>query len=423
MKSLWFYFWNYLSDLKKYNHEYSSELFKRVEIADIMPRLQNENQIMKAISIGFGVESENVPYAAVEQIDLVLQLAVKRGILVCDPLEVYVSEYTNRATERQQDVRNALVKKHFTAVEEEKIMNVILKKQTMDGKCLACIHKSLLLAVGIRLFTGMAIREVAALKWKDFKEIKGAEGYQFVITKFVDSKGKLKSHSERENWKRFRIVPSAKILSCLLLERKKYLIGKGIDKGYLMDCPIILENECISDMKKGKEMNHCRPGKISSISNELIQVAGIPKNEIILPDERGELITDLNRYHGDIFLSNFRHKANHVAYLTIGEINYMIGIDAPDTFSRHYCDYSNDFLQKAIIQKLRRWEYGYENMATEVKYRNPSVGSVSGSGILEVGPFSEGVASVDILIKNDNSSITKVSVISTHGIKVNKTVY
>ena len=62
-------------------------------------------------------------------------------------------------------------------------------------------------------------------------------------------------------------------------------------------------------------------------------------------------------------------------------------------------------------------------MATEVKYRNPSVGSVSGSGILEVGPFSEGVASVDILIKNDNSSITKVSVISTHGIKVNKTVY
>lgn len=188
------------------------------------------------------------------------------------------------------------------------------------------------------------------------------------ITKFVDSKGKLKSHSERENWKRFRIVPSAKILSCLLLERKKYLIGKGIDKGYLMDCPIILENECISDMKKGKEMNHCRPGKISSISNELIQVAGIPKNEIILPDERGELITDLNRYHGDIFLSNFRHKANHVAYLTIGEINYMIGIDAPDTFSRHYCDYSNDFLQKAIIQKLRRWEYGYENMATEVKY-------------------------------------------------------
>lgn len=423
LKSLWFYFWNYLSDLKKYNHEYSSELFKRVEIADIMPRLQNENQIMKAISIGFGVESENVPYAAVEQIDLVLQLAVKRGILVCDPLEVYVSEYTNRATERQQDVRNALVKKHFTAVEEEKIMNVILKKQTMDGKCLACIHKSLLLAVGIRLFTGMAIREVAALKWKDFKEIKAAEGYQFVITKFVDSKGKLKSHSERENWKRFRIVPSAKILSCLLLERKKYLIGKGIDKGYLMDCPIILENECISDMKKGKEMNHCRPGKISSISNELIQVAGIPKNEIILPDERGELITDLNRYHGDIFLSNFRHKANHVAYLTIGEINYMIGIDAPDTFSRHYCDYSNDFLQKAIIQKLRRWEYGYENMATEVKYRNPSVGSVSGSGILEVGPFSEGVASVDILIKNDNSSITKVSVISTHGIKVNKTVY
>lgn len=46
----------------------------------------------------------------------------------------------------------------------------------------------------------MAIREVAALKWEDFKQIEGTGDYQFTITKFVDAKGKINFHSERENW-------------------------------------------------------------------------------------------------------------------------------------------------------------------------------------------------------------------------------
>lgn len=51
------------------------------------------------------------------------------------------------------------------------------------------------------------------------------------------------------------------------------------------------------------------------------------------------------------------------------------------------------------------------------------MGSVNGSVILEVGPFSGGVTSVDLLMKNDAFSATKVSVMSIHGIKVNTTVY
>ncbi len=424
LKTIWFYCWGFLSDRKKYNHEYVSELFKHSEIADIMPQVQSGEALIEAIAVSLKVNPNDIPYLAIEQIDEILKAAIKNGILIFDPLETYVQENTSRATERQQDVRNALVKKRFSLEEERKIFEAIVETKSVNGKnILNCTHKSLYLSVAIRLFTGIAIREVAALNWEDFRRIEGTDDYQFTITKFVDSKGNIFSLSKRESWKRFRIVPSAKALTYLLNDRRQYLLDKGIDEDYLQKCPIILCDERIADMKNEKKINHCRPDKISAISNELISIADIPENEIILPDEKNDLVTDFNRYHGDIFLSNFRHKANHYAYMTMGEINYMIGVNAPDTFSRHYCDYTNDFVQIGIIQKLSRWESDYEIMFTKTNFRKPGFGVMEGPGTLETGPFLNGVAAIDLIVKNEESADIKVTIKSVHGINVNKTIY
>ena len=161
----------------------------------------------------------------------------------------------------------------------------------------------------------------------------------------------------------------------------------------------------------------------ADIDDRLIRNADIPKNEIVLPDAKNDLVTDFNCYHGDIFLSNFRHKANHLAFMTMGEICYMIGVNAPDTFSRHYCDYTNDYLQKEIVQKLCRWESVYETMVTEAMYRKPDFGVVDNSWTHVVGPFNGKIAAVDLVVKNTDSTDTKITVSSTYGIGLNKTVY
>lgn len=424
LKTIWFYCWCYISNMKKYNHKYLSQLFCDSEIADVIPQDSTGDTLIRAIAHALKVEVDAIPYSAIEQIDLILKSAVKHRILIHNPLELYIADFTTRATERQQDVRNALVKKHFSSDEEMRIFSAIVGSKNKDGaKLLNCIQKSLLLAGAIRLFTGMAIRETAALKWGDYQPIRGTDAFHFTITKFVDNKGKIVQHSASENWKRFRIVPSAKVLSYLLNERKRYLLNLGIDEEYLMECPIILQNECISDMQNKKIIEHCKPEKISNVCNEIIDKANIPVNEVVLPDAKYDLITDFNRYHGDVFLSNFRHKANHIAYMTMGEINYMIGVNAPDTFSRHYCDYTNDFLQFAVAQKLSRWVSCYEVVITGNETREPTFRIIEGSVEFEIGPFLGGVTVADMIIETTDSSETEISVSSTHGIYVNTTEY
>lgn len=423
LKTIWFYCWCYISNMKKYDHKYLAQLFSNSEIANILPQDSTGDTLIGAIAHALKVDVDTIPYRAIEQIDLILKAAVKHKILVYDPLELYVADFTSRATERQQDVRNALVKKHFSQEEEMRIFSAIVSSKKPDISTIKCVQKSLFIAAAIRLFTGMAIREVAALNWDDYKPIKGTDVFNFTITKFVDNKGNIILHSARENWKRFRIVPSAKVLSFLLNARKQYLLKMGVDEEYLKGCPIILQNENIQDMHAKKAIGHCKPEFISAVCKELITYAEIPENEVVLPDEKSDLLTDFNRYHGDIFLSNFRHKANHIAFMTMGEINYMIGVNAPDTFSRHYCDYTNDFLQEAVVQKLCRWEYLYEAKIADNKIREPVIQVLEETDGFTVGPFSEGVAEADLIIETNDSSDTKVSVFSTHGIHVNTTVY
>ncbi|MCR4716783.1 MAG: hypothetical protein K5656_06350, partial [Lachnospiraceae bacterium] len=340
LKTIWFYCWNAIADSQKYDHEFMCRFFMEEDISNLIPQADSGEAILNSLAKTLDVDVEDIPYRYVEQIHFLLQTALKQKLIPVNPLDPYLSEYSRRASERQQDVRNALVKKHFSAKEELEIFLGIVGKQS--SKKLLCTEKSLFLAPAIRLFTGISIREVAALKWGDFSPIEGTAEYQFLITKYVDQNGKILLHAEKQNWKRFRIVPSARVLTTILLTRKQYLISLGIDDNYLSDCPIILGEERILDMKGLKMIPHCKPSIISQSCNKLIELAKIPENTIILPDAKGDLETDFNRYHGDIFQTNFRDKSNHNAFMTNGEINYLLGVEAPDTFSRYYCDYSND---------------------------------------------------------------------------------
>ena len=93
---------------------------------------------------------------------------------------------------------------------------------------------------------------------------------------------------------------------------------------------------------------------INRICRDALSTLNIPRLEVRLPGDK-ELVTDLNRYYSDIFLSNFRYHANHTCLMNRGEINYLLGIEQEDTYAKHYCDFTNDAIQFQMQRKLIRW--------------------------------------------------------------------
>ena len=69
----------------------------------------------------------------------------------------------------------------------------------------------------------------------------------------------------------------------------------------------------------------------------------------------GQKSTDINKYGSDRFRSNFMYRATQTCLLSEAELNYVLGKRLPTTFARHYCDYTNDFAQTIIANKLERW--------------------------------------------------------------------
>jgi len=198
LKTIWFFCWEKLVEQKKYDHPYLSKLFIEPNLANIKSKKLYGPTIIDAIANSLGKEKEEIPYKTIEQIDMVFKAANELKLISFNPLEKYVNEFTTRATERQQDVRNALVKKHFTQIEEKRVFISIIGNRKDITKFL-CVERSIFLGGAIRLFTGMSIREVAALNWQNYKVIPGTDDYQLTVEKFVDSKGNLVTLIEQDN--------------------------------------------------------------------------------------------------------------------------------------------------------------------------------------------------------------------------------
>ena len=86
---------------------------------------------------------------------------------------------------------------------------------------------------------------------------------------------------------------------------------------------------------------------------------------VLLPGQEGVYATDLGRYGGDIFYTNFKFYLRHYCSFTEGEVRYLLGLKPKDTFSAHYCDFGSDILQHKMAIKLSRWtaEYGLHPMS------------------------------------------------------------
>ena len=87
-------------------------------------------------------------------LNVVVAEAIKQGYLSENRILPLLPAAKNQATKRQNQVRQALAKRSFENIEEEKIMKYLK---------LFYVERSSYLAVLIRLMTGISVRESSAL--------------------------------------------------------------------------------------------------------------------------------------------------------------------------------------------------------------------------------------------------------------------
>ena len=414
MKSLWFCCRPRLLKHREYQEETAIKIFcGDVQTLSILcPEQATLSDYCAGMEQLFGHESKSVQLMFWRQLNLILQIAVHSRYIRFNPIAQFLRELSTQATEEQREVRNALTKKTFTTTEELDMLAFLFGEITPLSGALPVkryVAQSIWLAGAIRLFTGMSVREVCALTWKDFVQIQGTDIYQFHVTKFVNEEGILVNHLAKGDLKKLRRIPLAPFLTAMLLERYTYL-EERFPGHPIKEHPIILQEE-IQKVSDKEVPRFSRPRYVGKKCKEMVEAANIPEQFLLLPDAEGDVMTDIFKYQGDIFQSNFKYRANHTCALTRGELNYILGLEPPDTFSRHYCDYTNDLIQYAISKKLERWVsdcpilesyFSSENVQCHDDFHNetivPSQGRVASADALIKIDSTDGNCTVDIFV-------------------------
>lgn len=410
LKTLWFCLRNDLQKNTSYDDDAMAALFSRgTAISNLYPGRDTGDAFKKAIEEQLEDGEEVRELRLLKLVNLVITEAVKRGYLSENRILPLIPVVKNRATKRQAEVRQALTKRSFEIAEEQRIVNYLLP---------LCVKSSINLSTLIRLMTGITIREVCGLQWSDFHYDDKIDINTLSVTKFVDSNGKVIHHVVEENWEKYRILPISALLGRILKARKNYLKKEGLDDQMLEEYPIILSREDLTHMRKGYKPVYCKPAAVAEKCRKTVAVAEIPQFPIILPGNDGnDIETDINSYNGDIFRTNFRDKALNEAGFELDELHYYLGLKKPDTFSQHYCDYTNPYVQLIMARKLDRWLSHYDSRKLADDIRLTSAGTIKGIGdgvpYAEIEAIRDGSASSEA----GSESIT-ILIESTHGFKI-----
>jgi hypothetical protein len=101
-----------------------------------------------------------------------------------------------------------------------------------------------------------------------------------------------------------------------------------------------------------------------------------------------------------------------------------MGNRGPDTFSNHYCDYSDDFLQYNMVRKLYRWSYVYDTANSAAKSVR-KCGTVNETTEYNSGRYTTGRVDVTLGIvpSEDAEGTILVEVNTRHGSNIDAAAY
>lgn len=348
MKTLW-----YLYRDRIYNNEFYDDALCMSIFVDSEQELQKMSysdfltgrcpDVLEEVLVGRDTAEQR---RILLQLDILFDALLREGIFRYNPFRDMLGDLSNRMSEEQYEVRNALVKKNLSISQQK----ALLAGTCQTGEWLGS-EDFRTLVVSFRLLSGIPVREMLALKWSDLVHVEDYDFYQIQVTMRIDREGKSVIYGTQDDWKRFRLIPLVPELTRQLFIRKQRWMAKyKLTEEKMLNLPIFCENYD----RRRKQQQIMRYEVVNRICRDTIAALKIPKFEVRLPGEK-ELITNLNRYYSDLFLSNFRYHANHTCRMTRGEINYLLGLEQEDTYAKHYFDYTNDALQYQMLRKLIRW--------------------------------------------------------------------
>lgn len=350
LKTAWFCLREELSNRITYKDELAKQLFsaENQQLSDL-PICASAEEIEIAVQTVLG---EDTPQKNWQQLNMIFAAAVDAGWIKWNPLVDRMVAIDAKIKKRQQEVSNALTKKTLEIHEERTIVEYVRQRYEEDGSWLTGL---------IRLFTGMRLREVCALRWEDFVALPDLDCYRFCVSKYIADDGTEKRTIDREP-EQHRFVPVDPVLADVLNDYRTFLLTQyPVTEQQLNLCPIIPHKS--NALKNGICTKRCPLEHASQRCKELIKILNIPPMEIQLPNGKlGMKRKNLNHYQGDIYYSNFKYRALHSCGFLEGELCYMLGLRATDTYSRHYCDYGHDLLQYRMSRKLYRWTIQHEQV-------------------------------------------------------------
>lgn len=341
-KTAWFVFRKKLNDKSRYNDDIAKVIFDSDEM--------NAFGKMTIRSFDGDIVNEMLEkdYDWISKRKLVEQLrtiftSLGKELFSHNPMQKYLARATTRLSEEQFEVRSAYVKRQLSLDEQKKLLSQDRYEELEQEKNY--------LITETKLFTGISTKELCALKWSDVDRLTHYGLYYVLVYKYVE----YDSHKYVDNpVNKIRKIPLVKHLAERILNWKNQLMKiNKLDNGEIARYPIFPRNVKLKSEYENEIIN---PRDVAKILTDMRDSLDISSDILTLPSDTGEDIeSDVNAYSADIFVSNFRHHANHTALTDLGGINYMAGVAAPDTLTEHYFDYSSDAALYVLYVHLERW--------------------------------------------------------------------
>ena len=372
IKTMWYCCREALSYCLSYDEDIAMEFFcgEYQELSNLQSGYCVADDIVRAMAVLYG-EIE-IPKKKWLQLNLIFQTAIEEGLIEKNPLASFMLIVKDKFKERLYMLSAALKKSHFTEDEELRMIEFLRERIPVPRKkgdtAPRYVVESKWLAAAFSLFAGLPVREICPLLWGDLRKIEDdLEEMQVYITKHLNDQGIVISNLNYKNKEKYRKAALDMILIGMLLERLQYIKTLyGLTDDDLQELPIMLEAEPFKgrSIKQAKMLSRATA---VAVKKKLLEEAKIEEEWISLLEGDQKFDYNLNAYRTDLFAANFRHKAYNYCGFRAGELCYHLGNKGPDTYSVHYCDYGDDFVQYGMVRKLNRWTYIYEPKNNRIK--------------------------------------------------------
>lgn len=276
-------------------------------------------------------------------LDEIYKAGIANGHCRYNPIESM--KQTSKDRYDEIDEVNSAIGKRFLDLDEIKVIIKKCKWEINEGN-------TQYIAVLIRMLTGLEANMISALTWRDLIKVsdEGMDFYQLRIEKRASNDGKaIMPLMKKEH---VRTIPLQKQLTKILLNEKNRRLAEQHDiAGVAFMEQAIIPGPIVTNNVKSA----ISPASINSICRQLIRDLNIHENYIDVPEnEYGVTSVDLNSYRGDILKNSFRHYLVRESRLLHGDLNYLLGIAAPNTAYQNYIACDSTRIQERILIAMEK---------------------------------------------------------------------